>query len=243
MVEKISAMKSRYFITGTDTGVGKTLVTAALMLAAQSRGIRAAPVKPVQTGCSELTDDLAWCLSFSPSKFSSHEQAGLSRYRYPLAASPHLAAAQAGERISVAVVSKFIEALSRVWDVLIIEGAGGLLTPLNEEGTMLDALRSSRAGPVLVVRSSLGTLNHTDLTLREMKRADCPPVAVVINETQATIDGAGKIIRDDNIERITAMVRPAPTVFFPHHHPITPAALLELGLSLANALSLPPNTR
>lgn len=153
------------FVTGTDTGVGKTVVSGFLAHRWQGHYW-----KPVQSGTVEGRDldevlRLGAKVRILPSRYELRE---------PL--SPHLAARLEGKRI---VLSDF--ELPRVNGPLVVEGAGGVLVPLNEKDLMLDLMRLLALPVVLVARSSLGTINHTLLTLQCLRAAGIPVVGVVLN--------------------------------------------------------------
>jgi dethiobiotin synthetase len=148
-----------FFVTGTDTGIGKTVLSALLVAA-----LDANYWKPVQTGATEGTD-----------RDSVREWAALpeerlypERYCFDPPVSPHLAARQAGVRIGL---DSFVFPPAEGSRTLIVEGAGGAMVPLNERELMLDLMR--RLGlPVLVAsRTSLGTINHTLLTIAALRGA------------------------------------------------------------------------
>jgi len=229
-------MTRNIFITGTDTGIGKTLVTAALMAGLQARGVRCAPVKPVQTGCSEGADDLHWCLSFSDPAFTEAERALLIQHRFPLPASPHLAAREAGQRLTVQSLETSIAKMSNHWTTLVIEGAGGLLAPINESETMCDMITALRASIVLVTRDTLGTINHTSLAINELRRRGLTPSAVVINAVTPAKDDVDRRIRADNVSFIKQLTSPCPVYVFPYQTEINRANLVTLGAPLANGI-------
>lgn len=160
----------RFFVTGTDTDVGKTIVCAVL-----TAGLRAAYWKPVQTGSLEGTDtDRMRCLTGLPEKHFFPE-----RYCLPAPLSPHAAAEQAGVRISL---DDFC--LPRAADAfgnLIVEGAGGVMVPLNERDLMTDLIVHLGLPVLLVARSTLGTINHTLLSLAQLRRCGIPVLGVVLN--------------------------------------------------------------
>jgi len=230
-------MKKHYFITGTDTGVGKTLVTAALMVAMQSRGIRCIPVKPIQCGSRDGLDDVDWCLSFSAFPFTHDDRKDMNPYRFDLPASPHLAAQHEKINISSLRIRESIEQIATRYDVLVIEGAGGLLVPINRKESMIDLITLIDSSPIVVTRSGLGTLNHTALTLRELDRAGLTPAAIVVNETVEAISDSDILIRNDNITQIRRMAAPVPVVVFRYQSESTKDALLEAGTALADVLS------
>lgn len=151
-------------VIGTDTDIGKTVVSAALALAHSKRG-KTTYWKPVQTGNDSDT--------FTVEQLASGESLALLKpaYEFPLPASPHEAAAAAGTRIDFEVLlERFEEERARESNgQLIIELAGGLLVPLNDEVTQADFLVRVQVRCVLVARAGLGTLNHTLLTLEALR--------------------------------------------------------------------------
>jgi len=162
-----------YFITGTDTGVGKTVLCASLLSALRAAGINAAPMKPVQTGCADdrgslSAPDLEFCLKMAEMDVEASARERMSPYRYLPACSPHLAAERAGQTISIDRIARCFEEVSRQYTCVLVEGAGGVMVPISRDRTMLDLM--TRLGlPVLVAaRPGLGTLNHTLLTLEAL---------------------------------------------------------------------------
>ena len=151
-------------VTGTDTGVGKTVTTAALASCARQLGIDVAVSKPAQTGTADGDDDLAEIGRLS----GVSELAGLARY--PLPMSPVAAAEQAGLSLpSRDAVLQLIRGLDRPGRLILVEGAGGLLVELASGGvTLRDLAIDLDAAALVVTRAGLGTLNHTELTLEAL---------------------------------------------------------------------------
>lgn len=151
-------------LTGTDTGVGKTVATAALACHARSAGIDVAVCKPVQTGTADGDDDLAEIGRLS----GVTELHGLARFPEPLA--PVAAAQRAGMPLPTREdLGAAVAALDRPGRLTLVEGAGGLLVELGTDGVTLRDLALDLAASVLVVvRAGLGTLNHTALTLEAL---------------------------------------------------------------------------
>lgn len=223
-----------YFITGTDTDVGKTVVTAALLCAMQAEGRRAIAAKPVQTGARDGADDLGWCWSFSRIAFSEEDRRDAAPYRFDLPASPHLAAARAGIGIDLERIVEGINRLAARFDVVLVEGAGGLLVPLNDRHTMLDLALALSSTPFVVGRNALGTLNHTSLTVAELDRHRHPPAAVVLNHATPIAQTDDAIIRADNIDTLSRRLHPIPVIDFPHHLHITRETLTAAGRLIIN---------
>lgn len=151
-------------ITGTGTGVGKTVVSAALASHARQAGIDVAVCKPVQTGTQVGDDDLAEIGRLS----GVTELAGLARYPQPLA--PRAAAEQAGMALPTGVqIVQFIRDIDRPGRLTLVEGAGGLLVELADAGvTLRDLAVDLGAAALVVVGAELGTLNYTALTCESL---------------------------------------------------------------------------
>jgi dethiobiotin synthetase len=162
-------------VTGTDTGVGKTVATAALACHARLSGIDVAVCKPVQTG-SPRDDDLADIGRLS----GVTELHGLARFPEPLA--PVAAAQRAGLLLPTrAEFVGWVRDVDAPKRLTLVEGAGGLLVELGQDGVTLRDLASDLAAPVLVVTASgLGTLNHTALTLEALASHGIPCAGLVI---------------------------------------------------------------
>lgn len=163
-------------ITGTGTGVGKTVVTAALACHARQAGLDVAVGKPVQTGTADGDDDLAEVARLA----GIAELAGLARYPQPLA--PVAAAEAAGLALPArADLLELIRGLDRPARLTLVEGAGGLLVELGADGATVRDLAADLGAAVLVVATAeLGTLNHTALTLESLAahRVSCAGVVI-----------------------------------------------------------------
>lgn len=162
-------------VTGTDTGVGKTVVTAAVAALARTRGASVAVVKPAQTGVRPgMPGDLDEVRRLA-GVTDLHEYA-----RYSAALAPAVAARLAGlPPPDLAACARRIQDLDR--DLVIVEGAGGLLVRYDDEGaTLADLAHELKAPVLLTVRSGLGTLNHAALTLEVMAARGVEPAGVVI---------------------------------------------------------------
>lgn len=168
-------------VTGTDTGVGKTVATAALACQARQAGVDVAVCKPVQTGTDCGDDDLAEVARLS----GVTELAGFARYPQPLA--PLAAAEQAGTALPTREeLLTFIRELDRPGRLTLVEGAGGLLVELGENGVTARDLASGLGAAVLVVvGAELGTLNHTALTLESLAAHNISCAGLVIGSWPA----------------------------------------------------------
>lgn len=178
-----------FFITGTDTGVGKTVVTASLLAALRRRGVNAAPMKPVQTGCERIGDklqapDLDFCLRAAQMHPPPEVYELMSPYRFEPACSPHLAARQADTKIDIKKIASAFDALGRQHDEILAEGAGGIMVPLGANAWTVQLVAALDLPVILVSRPGLGTLNHTLLTLTYLRSGGIRPAGIVFVETK-----------------------------------------------------------
>lgn len=187
------------FVTGTGTGVGKTLVSSGLLKAVRDSGTAALPVKPVQTGCA-MTDgrlsasDLEFSISMSGLKPDIELMELMCPFRYSQECSPHLAGKLAGIQPDVeTVIGKMKQLWSRC-EFLIAEGAGGVLVPLNDNEKMLDLMIELDWPVILVARGDLGTINHSLLSIAALRNAGLEIAAVVVNH----LTEGFSIVKEDN---------------------------------------------
>ena len=157
-------MSSGIFVTGTDTGVGKTVAACTLLRAHAARGRRAVGMKPVASGIaagSGRNEDVAAL------EAAGNVQVTLALrnpYAFTPAIAPHLAAAQAGVKIELSRIERAYRELARCADRIVVEGAGGALSPLDDEHDMLDIASTIGLPVLLVVGIRLGCLNHALLS-------------------------------------------------------------------------------
>jgi dethiobiotin synthetase len=160
-------MKAKgWFVTGTDTGVGKTLVCAALTRALVARGLRVAVMKPIASGSDPTPDGLrnsdALTLMAAANLKSAYEV--VNPYCFLPAISPHIAAREAGVDIDLTLLRSRFDSLATACDCIIVEGAGGWLAPISDTVTMADLAAALSLPVLLVVGLRLGCLNHALLT-------------------------------------------------------------------------------
>ena len=194
------------FVTGTDTGVGKTVLSAALML----RYLEACYWKPVQTGPDDDSAEV---------RRLSRGQVLDEGIRLPDPVSPHLAARRAGMTIE-------IPSPARDGAVYIVEGAGGVLVPLNDSQTMIDLMARFGLPVVVAARTSLGTINHTLLTIEALRTRGLR-VAGVVMIGAGNADNRAAIEHYGNVAVIAEM---------PHFDPLTPEALKKWAETLPEDL-------
>ena len=165
-------MTPAIFVTGTDTGVGKTRVAAALCRAFAARGIRVAAMKPIASGCvltpDGLRNDDAMALLAAMNVHARY--CDVNPYAFLPAIAPHIAAREAAVDIDLEVLSRAYEHLRSQSEVMIVEGAGGWLAPLDASRAFADLAVHWRTDVVLVVGLRLGCLNHALLTTESIER-------------------------------------------------------------------------
>ncbi|OGS93757.1 MAG: dethiobiotin synthase [Gallionellales bacterium GWA2_59_43] len=152
-----------YFVTGTDTGVGKTLISCALLHAFAARGRSVVGMKPVAAGCDDGMHEDVRQLRAASSVLAGLGQ--INPYSFVQPVAPHLAARFAGIRISLNRILEAYSELSAQADIVIVEGAGGFRVPLNDEQDSADMVQQMNIPVVLVVGMRLGCLNHALLTV------------------------------------------------------------------------------
>ena len=203
----MTKLPDKIFITGTSTEVGKTVVTAGLLRALRQRGVDAVPMKPVQTGGEPdrtgtlQAPDLCFCLSVTGMTPDNFEMALMNPYVYEPACSPHLAGRMAGSYPNVDHIVNCAEELAAKHDCVLIEGAGGIMVPLNEDTLALDLIQHLNAPVILVAHAGLGTINHTLLSINTLRQAGLEVLGVIFNEVTPTAE-EDRFIADDNPDAI-----------------------------------------
>lgn len=178
------------FITGTDTGVGKTVVTAALASCLQNNGYRVGVLKPVQTGTRlpGMTDiQFVYKTLQKPYRLDD-----VCFYRMPEPLSPMTASELANTQIDVGYITESFRRFSVQFDVVIVEGAGGILVPIKQDYFMLDLAAELGLSTIIVSRPGLGTINHTLLTAKAVMDSDTDLLGFVISSFPRDPDTAEK---------------------------------------------------
>ncbi|GCE48081.1 dethiobiotin synthetase [Thermosporothrix hazakensis] len=179
------------FITGTDTGVGKTTISGMLAVTLRQQGMRVGVMKPVETGCQSDEDGLQPQDSLLLRHLSRcHAPARtITPYCYAEPLAPALAAERAGESISLDHLIACYRQLEAEHDIVLIEGAGGLLVPLTGQATFLTLIERLDVPLLVVARNVLGVINHTALTIR-VARQSVPVLGILLNHPCPASDEA-----------------------------------------------------
>jgi dethiobiotin synthetase len=191
------------FVTATDTDVGKTVIAGAIANYFLRQGARVAVSKPVATGCVRrreglVSEDAEFLASCADAHFPL-DMICPQRYKEPLA--PAVAADRAKQPLDWSAIDRSLQLMSRESDVIIVEGVGGIMVPLDKEHTTLELARWLGLAAVIVARPNLGTLNHTLLTIETLRRANVPIAGVVINRYPAETPGTAEETNPRYIEK------------------------------------------
>jgi dethiobiotin synthetase len=186
------------FVTGTDTGVGKTHVTAALLSELRRRDVRAAAFKPIACGAGGRDDAKTY------RRLMDHEQPldaiNPIWLRHPLA--PSVAARLARRRIDLRAIGTSYKRLAAAYSIVLIEGAGGLLVPIKRDYFVADLARDLRLPLLIVARLGLGTINHTLLTVQAARARGLNPIGIVLNNSAGSRRG---LAERTNIDVVPAL--------------------------------------
>lgn len=202
------------FVTGTDTDIGKTVVTAGIAAVMQSLGYKAGVFKPFQSGAEEkngffVSPDLAFVKTVD---FYIETRCS---YLLKAPTAPLIAAELEGEHMEFSVVQSDFNALRKKCEVILVEGAGGLMVPALEGKTMADIIKALNLPALIVARPDLGTINHTLLTINQAKCMGIDVSGVIINRypegtTDAAIKTAPRLIEEYSDAKILGIIPEIP---------------------------------
>ncbi len=182
-------MPKGFFITGTDTGVGKTIVASALLQKINNLGLRTAGMKPVAAGCVQTTaglrNDDADLLMENMSVSLPYEWVNPYAFEDPVA--PHIAALTTSQVIDIKKIMDCYEQISAVSDCVIVEGAGGWKVPINDRESMADIAVALALPVIIVVSVKLGCLNHAILTYESLLKNEMPLAGWVANMVELNV--------------------------------------------------------
>jgi len=192
-------MKQAFFITGTDTGVGKTYVACKLISDYVAQGHRVIGMKPVAAGLDLVNgqwvnDDV---LRLEEASNVKAPRELINPYSFKEAVAPHIAAEKAGIEVKIDVIKQAFQALAKLADIVIVEGAGGFLVPLNNQQSMADLPAALDIPVILVVGMKLGCINHSLLTVEAIKARGLKLHGWVANQIEPEMD-----FYDENITTI-----------------------------------------
>jgi dethiobiotin synthetase len=173
---------ANYFISAIDTDAGKSVATGLLARYLLKQGKSVATFKPAQTGCTGIAEDILTHRKLAGMELLPEDQNGEScPYVFPVPASPHLAAELAGAKIDAEVLDTNLANLSRKYEYVLVEGAGGLMVPLNRNLLYIDWAAKHNLPLILVTSARLGSINHTLLSLEAAKSRGIKVVGIIYN--------------------------------------------------------------
>lgn len=171
------------FISGIDTGVGKTAATGALAKALAEAGKKVITQKMVQTGCERVSEDIEEHRRIQGIPFMEEDKLGLTcPYVFTYPCSPHMAAEKDGRKIDLDTITKATEQLCEHYEYVLLEGAGGLMVPNDFESLTIDYIRECHYPLVLVTSGKLGSLNHTLLSIFAARQMGIHIQAIIYNQ-------------------------------------------------------------
>lgn len=180
-----------FCVTGIDTGIGKTIATGLIARGLVETGVKVITQKGIQTGCADISEDIIKHRQLMAVPLLPEDHAGLTcQYLFQTPCSPHLAARLENRTIDTAGITSAATTLSERFEVVLLEGAGGLFVPLREEYLLIDYLEEMQWPVILVTSSRLGSINHTLASLEALYHRRVDLAGVVYNnhgETESYI--------------------------------------------------------
>lgn len=197
-------MNRGIFVTGTDTGVGKTFITGLLAKFLEDRGHKVITQKWVETGAKDFSKDISCHLRLMGKKKQEIKDylSQMAPYIFRFPSSPHLASALERKSINSDKIKNSFKFLQKKFKFVVVEGAGGALVPLNKKELIIDIVKELRLPTVVVVGNKLGAINHALLTIEALKARKIKIVGLVFNGQK---NKGNKVILEDNLQIIKAL--------------------------------------
>jgi dethiobiotin synthetase len=212
------------FITGTDTGVGKTIVTAGLALLLKSIGIHVGVMKPVQSGHTSDDPKGDGLLLENLTNIDDSIQQ-ITPYSFCTPVTPGLAAQREGQSIDLGIILSHLKKLEKKYDVVLVEGAGGLMVPMGSDWMISDLAKAMGYPLLIVARPSLGTINHSVLTTMVARQLGLDPLGIICNGYKQEDDDPSL---DENPRMIETFAKVPVLGKIPWMEKITPEVLLPI---------------
>lgn len=193
-----------YFIVGTDTGVGKTFIASRIVQQFANQGYKTVGMKPIASGCEKNAQGEWVNEDVTALTNASNVQAPLdliNPYHFQPSIAPHIAASQAGAEMQIPHILQSFHALQKQADIVIVEGAGGFLVPINSQETLADLAVALKLPIILVVGMRLGCINHTLLTVEAIKNRGLHLAGWVANQIDPEMP-----VFDENLDSLKARI-------------------------------------
>jgi len=189
-------MKS-LFITATDTDIGKTYVCAGIAHSLKKLGIDVGIMKPFACGVKQKTGFSSKDLSILSNAINiSDPEEFVNPYFFPIPASPYTAAKNLGVKIDIMHVMKCFRKLNKIHDIILVEGIGGIMTPILKDYAIIDLIKDLNTNTIIVTSSKIGTINHTIMTCNMCKNMKIPVKGLIINNFDSTGYPISELKRD-----------------------------------------------
>lgn len=200
----------RLFVTGTDTGVGKTFISCIIAEGLRKEGIDVGVMKPLETGCKKRNNFLVPSDGISLKKASGVDDPLdlIVPYKFSAPLAPFVAAELENKKISILKIKKSCLKTAKKHDVIIIEGAGGLLVPITKSYSYLNLIKNLGAQVIIVAANKLGVINHLMLTLNCLKVNRITPLCVILNN----IEQQKNIAQRTNLVALQKLCRNVPLI-------------------------------
>lgn len=170
------------FISGIDTNIGKTFATGMIARQLAGQGKKVITQKMIQTGCTEISEDIETHRRIQGIPFTPEDKVGLTcPYIFTYPCSPHMAAAKDGRTIDPSVITSATQQLQEIYDYVLLEGAGGLMVPIHHQQLTIDYIKEQGYPLILVTSGQLGSINHTLLSLFACKQYGLKVHSLVYN--------------------------------------------------------------
>lgn len=194
------------FVTATDTGVGKTVVTAALAVALHTHGYAVGVMKPIETGVSSSTDAESDAARLRTAAGNSDALTEIRPYAFRLPLAPMDAARLEKQTVTLPTIMRAFRSLRSRYDVLLVEGVGGVYVPITSSLDLLDLIHRMMLPIIVVGRVSLGGINHALLTLEALRRRNIPILALVLNQTDAIETATARLQEGSTLRLLQQLV-------------------------------------
>ena len=208
-------MSRGFFITGTDTGVGKTVIAAAVIKALHARGIHACGMKPIETGCQTIGENLFPSDGMFLKKVARMDENihHITPYCFASPVAPSVASEAEKREITTAVIMDAFAGLSAKYGTVVVEGIGGILVPIKRDFFVIDLVRELALPLIVVSKPSLGTINHTLLTVNYALKMGITVSGVIMNFARPH----GGTIAEETNPHVIQQLCPVPLVgIFPY---------------------------
>lgn len=198
-------MKGVYFVSGIDTDIGKTVATGVLAKQLLQQGKSVITQKPVQTGCQNIADDIAVHRKIMGIPMQEADKQRLTMpeiFSYP--ASPHLAARLDGRALDLNKIRAATQQLAAQYEIVLVEGAGGLMVPLTENLLTIDYIQQQAYPVILVTSGRLGSINHTLLSFSALKQYGIQLHSLIFNHIH---DSKDETVAGDTLEYLKGRLK------------------------------------